>query len=247
MLSYTTSGNAKKHLVCLHGFLENKSMWAFLTPLCKDFCLVAIDLPGHGNSPDPEYSQQPSMIYYAQKVIEVIEKENIENFILIGHSMGAYVGLEVMAHNKTACKKLIFLNSNCWSDSEEKKRERQRLAKIISRVKTLFLSEAIPRLFGEPHLYAQEIKSLIKSANKMTWQSIAFSSLSMAHRSDYSRWVQKDPEKFIFIHGKKDDLINLETLISRIGTATLHSLEHSGHMSHIEEENNVKRIISAHI
>ncbi len=247
MLSYSKLGSSNKVLVCLHGFLENKTMWHFLMELSENYKLLLIDLPGHGLSSDPEEECSPTITYHAKKVIDVIQKEKIKSFSIIGHSMGAYVGLEVMRQCKDSCEKLIFLNSNCWSDNEQKKRDRFRLARIIDSVKTLFLQEAIPALFGSPEDYTKEIDALKESATKISSHSIAFSSICMANRSDHSIFVQENPGKFVFIHGKMDRFIELSTLKQRIGKATLYTLENSGHMSHIEDTQNILRIIVAHI
>ena len=51
MLHHEISGNGKKPLVLLHGFMENTTIWDEMeTHLSKDFTLIKIDLPGHGKS-----------------------------------------------------------------------------------------------------------------------------------------------------------------------------------------------------
>ncbi len=51
MLNFERKGNGKETLVLLHGFMENLSIWSDMEPhLSKDFSLLKIDLPGHGQS-----------------------------------------------------------------------------------------------------------------------------------------------------------------------------------------------------
>ena len=49
MLNYEISGTGKEHLVLLHGFMENLTIWEDMAAhLSEKFTLVKIDLPGHG-------------------------------------------------------------------------------------------------------------------------------------------------------------------------------------------------------
>ncbi|MGB1453669.1 MAG: alpha/beta fold hydrolase, partial [Crocinitomicaceae bacterium] len=131
----------------LHGFLESMSMWDYL-PL-KDFrCKkVFIDLPGHGNSKILN-NAEPSIESMANEVILILKKEKIKKFHIVGHSMGGYIALSIKEKYKE-CKKVILLNSNYWSDSESKKKDRDRVCKIAFKAKDYFLNEAIPNLFTD--------------------------------------------------------------------------------------------------
>ncbi len=51
MLNFERTGNGRETLVLLHGFMENLSIWSDMEHhLSKDFSLLKIDLPGHGQS-----------------------------------------------------------------------------------------------------------------------------------------------------------------------------------------------------
>ena len=78
----------------------------------------------------------------ALQVLEILKELKITQFTLVGHSLGAYVGLELC--HLAPCQKLILLNSNCWSDDEQKRRDRLRVAEIVFKAKKHFIREAIP-------------------------------------------------------------------------------------------------------
>ena len=79
----------------IHGFLENMNMWDEISAeFIKTHEIVRVDLPGFGNS--ARLADSPSMSLYAECVNQLILELNIENFTLIGHSMGGYVGLELL-------------------------------------------------------------------------------------------------------------------------------------------------------
>ena len=82
--NFTGSGPA---LVLLHGFLESKAIWDDYTEvLLHDFTVIAIDLPGHGES--DVIAETHSMQLMAETVKTVLYSENISEIVIAGHSMG---------------------------------------------------------------------------------------------------------------------------------------------------------------
>lgn len=145
MLHYQIQGEGPVW-VFLHGFLESSSMWEALPLSELPITTLFIDLPGHGKS--ELLAQNPSIRSMANEVDKVLVYLDIQNFTIVGHSMGAYVGIELSQH--TGFQKLILLNSNCWSDSEQKKQDRLRVATLVQKAKSHFVREAIPNLFSNP-------------------------------------------------------------------------------------------------
>ena len=92
MLNYEISGAGKEKLVLLHGFMENLMIWEEMeTHLSEDFTLIKIDLPGHGLS--KIYREIHTMELMAEEVKKLTDHLKLENFHLLGHSMGGYVSL----------------------------------------------------------------------------------------------------------------------------------------------------------
>jgi pimeloyl-ACP methyl ester carboxylesterase len=241
MLSYSVKGSGPAW-VFLHGFLESSSMWESLPLDDSPIQQIRIDLPGHGNSALPD--QAPSLAGMAQAVFEVLDSLAIQSFSVVGHSMGAYVGLELS--KQPGFQQLILLNSNCWSDSEQKKQDRLRVAQIVHKAKDIFIREAIPNLFQSPESSKKEIAALIEEAKLMTPEAIAFSALAMRERQDITSHVNAFPEKFIFIHGIHDRLVSVEELNTKVPFSEKHYLN-CGHMAHIEAKEEVMEILNMKI
>ena len=72
-----------------------------------------------------------------------------------------------------------MLNSNYWSDSFSKKKDRERVSNIAFKAKNYFIQEAIPNLFSDQKKYKVEIQELIQDAQKMTPEAISYASLAM--------------------------------------------------------------------
>ena len=85
-------------------------MWQSLSLDKLDVRCLFIDLPGHGQSEFSTTESPASGIeQMAIEVIAVIESLGIENFDILGHSMGGYVALAVK-RLKIQCEKVVLLN-----------------------------------------------------------------------------------------------------------------------------------------
>jgi len=104
ILNYQQSGTGE-HLVLIHGLfgsLENLNMVA--KPLSKSHCVTSIDVRNHGNS-----FHADSMTYdeLAQDVINLLDYLNIQNCILLGHSMGGKIAIQIALEQPERIKKLV--------------------------------------------------------------------------------------------------------------------------------------------
>jgi pimeloyl-ACP methyl ester carboxylesterase len=226
--------------IFLHGFLESSTMWEPLNLSNIPGTHILIDLPGHGNSPLVDTVNEPSIRFMADEVEKVLVHLNIQDYRIVGHSMGGYVAIALLAH--AACKpsRVTLLNSNYWSDSEAKQADRVRVARIAYTGKQLFINEAIPNLFVDPSSFQEQITALKREAKAMTADAIAYAALAMRSRTDYTELVAHIPTRIQIIHGALDRLVTLEELQIRIAALNSSSLPevviipHAGHMAHWE-------------
>lgn len=145
-LHYTISGRGQA-VIFLHGFMENGSMWSELVHQLPVKAYV-IDLHGHGASffhPD----LPASIEIMARQVMQIVEKEQLQQALVVGHSLGGYVALELFRMNPDF-EHVVLFHSNPWSDSLDKQQDRERVAKLVKTKKEFFISEAIPNLFYGP-------------------------------------------------------------------------------------------------
>lgn len=233
--------------VYLHGFLESSSMWEPLDLKNLPGTHLLIDLPGHGKSSLSDKSKEPSIRFMADEVCRVLEKLQIQSYRVVGHSMGGYVALELFAQPSIGVSpnSVVLLNSNCWADTEAKKSDRLRVAKIAYTGKMIFINEAIPNLFARPLEFIVPINALKAEAAKISAETIAYSALAMRNRCDYTSLVLENPKQFTIIHGAMDRLVSVEELYEKLGTKKgkdspkLIILSNAGHMAHWESKKDV--------
>ena len=249
MLNFSVSGEGSA-IVFLHGFLELNSMWDYLALEELNFQKIVIELPGHGQSALNDDSEQPSLNFYANEVQEVLSFLKIEKFSIVGHSLGAYVAL-ILKEQNVGCQKVVLLNSNFWADSEQKKKDRLRVAEIAFKAKKLFINEAIPNLFGQVELFQNEIQVLKEEAMKIEPESIAYAALAMRERKDYSEMIAENPTDYFIIHGDLDRLVTTEFLTEQTKPIFkkqlanhLFIIKEAGHMAHIETSKVVMELLN---
>lgn len=220
-------------------------MWDYLS-IGDGIQSIVIDLPGHGHSDcSPESMTIQSM---AQEVCEVMRFLKIPTFDAVGHSMGGYVALELKKIGE-GCERIVLLNSNFWSDSPEKRRDRERVAEVVKRNKRLFLYEVIPNLFQRPELHDESIKALIAEANKMKSTCIAACSLAMRDRNDHTELVAALGKNVLIIQGAEDGIIPINLMRQKRKGMQVNYVEIplSGHMSHIEASDRTSAILRTYL
>lgn len=218
-------------------------MWNELSKT-GNFRSVLIDLPGHGESVDMLASSE-SMWKMASEVQRVLGQLGIEKFVVVGHSMGGYVGLELMKM-ESGCERILLLNSNFWADSADKKKDRKRVADIVFKNKQLFIYEAIPNLFLNPKMHDAKVKELIQEAILMSPEAIAAGSIAMSIRIDNTEWIEANGNRVTIVQGAEDRIVPENIMEENLANVNCNyiSVAEVGHMAHIEASEEVEKILA---
>lgn len=96
-------------LILLHGAAGSAAVWPRALLELPGTHTVAIDLPGHGRSPQPG---RRSVRQYADSVAQFLRDEALSEVIIAGHSMGGAVALELARRQLPGVRGLILLSSS---------------------------------------------------------------------------------------------------------------------------------------
>lgn len=110
-ISYDFIGQTGPTLVFLHGNSGCKAVFErqFAKFTDSRFSLLAIDLPGHGDSDDAAVPQRSYTIPgYACLIEGVLQELGIREFILVGWSLGGNIALEMAGAGSAANGMMIF-------------------------------------------------------------------------------------------------------------------------------------------
>ena len=101
----------KDTIVFLHGSGLSHIVWSLAEQLfsSKNYNVLSIDLPGHGNSDGPCLDSIEKIADWMEKVFD---KLKLKNLILVGHSQGCLEILEYSSRYKERLKKLVFVGGS---------------------------------------------------------------------------------------------------------------------------------------
>ena len=213
-------------------------MWnAFIPELSKRNRVIAIDLLGHGATECLGYIH--TMEDQADMVQSVLQELKIRKTVLIGHSMGGYIGLafaELYAEN---VKGIMLLNSTSKADSEERKINRDRAIVAVKQNYSNFIRMSIANLFSESNRerLTEVIEQVKIEALKTPLQGIVASLEGMKIRKDREIILHFASYPIQLVLGKKDGVLIYEDNLDQIeGTKVQLTTFEDGHMSHIENQ-----------
>ncbi|XP_065306833.1 AB hydrolase superfamily protein YfhM-like [Dermacentor albipictus] len=118
-LHYVTKGckeydNNQTMLLFLHGFLDFWYSWNRQIPsLGDEFCIVAPDLRGYGNSTRPEDTSQYLMLNLVEDVRGLLEKLNNDHkrkVVLVGHDWGGMISFCFATLYETLIDGMVIIN-----------------------------------------------------------------------------------------------------------------------------------------
>lgn len=221
MLNYEISGNGKKPLVLLHGFMENNTIWSDMeNHFSKDFTLIKIDLPGHGKS--EIHNNVNSMDFMAEKVKEVIDSLHLNKINLLGHSMGGYTSLAFAEKFPELLESLTLFFSTTIADDDEKKQIRKRSIAVIDENFETFVNSSIPNLFSnnEKDILEGKIELAKEIANSTDKEGVKAAQLGMMERPNRTEILENLDAKILIIAGKYDNAVKTENLLKVIPEKT---------------------------
>jgi len=96
-------------IVLVHGGAAHAHWWSFLAPLLPEYCVVALDLSGHGDS---ERRDSYPREVWSREVLAVAEHAEMRTPpIVVGHSMGGFVTIVTAADYGDRIAGAIILDS----------------------------------------------------------------------------------------------------------------------------------------
>ncbi len=221
-------------VVLIHGYTEDSTMWdEFVEPFEEDYHVVKVDLQGHGQS---EIKDNGSIADMAAAVMKVVSKLKIKKFVLIGHSMGGYVSLEIAKNHSKNLLGLGLFHSHPFADSEATKKARMKAVEFIdTNGHELYCKQLIPRLFkvGYPNDNRFLIETLVFRASRFPAKGLKNGQIAMADREDRTEVLKNMPCPVLMIIGKLDTTLAYDEMVQQAAmpaTGVVHIMEKTGHM-----------------
>lgn len=225
--------NSKESLVFLHGWGQNiQMMMGLAKPFTKKYNVLIIDLPGFGQSDEPESVW--SIYDYADMVEEMLKNLKINKPILVGHSFGGKISLcYAIKYNP---KKIVLLASPF----------RKKIKKPTLKMKIYKSVKKIPLLKSFENVVKKHVGSTdYKNASEMM-RKILVNHVNL----DLSEDVKKIKCPTLLIWGTNDTAVDIEdgkVLEKLIPNAGLVVYEGCTHYAYLERLDQTIRVLNSFI
>ncbi len=222
----------KKTMVFLHGSGLSHIVWSLTEQFFfnKNFNVLSLDLPGHGNSDGPCLD---SIEKIADWLEEVFKKLNLNDLILVGHSQGCLEILEYAHKYKSRLKKLIFVGGS------NKMPVHPNLIELAKNGD----SDAIKLMMkwgyegSKKFIGGNPVEKIIQSPRDIS-EILAVDLIACNNYLNGSEAAKKINLPSLVILGELDKMVNLESgkkFSNLLENSTTHIINECGHMIMIEK------------
>jgi pimeloyl-ACP methyl ester carboxylesterase len=181
-IHYVNYGKGSEALVLIHGWTCNLDNWRDQFPdFAKRNRVIAIDLPGHGQSDKPQITY--SMDLFARAVDAVLRDAKVKRAVLVGHSMGTPIARQFYRKYPKKTLAIVIVDGSLRPFGDKALIDR-----LIAGFRGPNYKEAVSQLFAGmagPNLSA-EAQERIKASWQNTPQYVLVS--AMEGMADPSIW-----------------------------------------------------------
>lgn len=247
-IAYSVQGEGLP-IVFIHGFGANRKVWDNFIPKDHSYKVIAIDLPGAGDSE----LYEGSIARKAKIVNAVLIAEQIAKCVMVGHSMGGYTTL---AFAKLYEEKLLgycLFHSQANGDSAEKKKVRNKIARFIeNHGSARFFNEFVSNLFADSFVSknAPILEEVANFGAQMSDKAVINQLKAMRDRPDSSEVLTQSKVPVCFIIGGQDTAILAEDSLKQTylpALSSIHILPEVGHMGMYEAKEETWKIVEEFI
>ena len=224
--------NSKDTLVFLHGSGLSHIVWSLTEQFFsnKNFNVLSIDLPGHGNSGGPCLRSIERIADWLEKVFE---KLKLNNLIFIGHSQGCLEALEYSFKFNKRLKKIVFIGGSYRMPVNKD------LIELASngdpdavRLMMKWSYEGSKRFIG-----GNPIERIIQSPRDIR-EILAVDLIACNNYDNGSRAAKAITCPVLLVFGERDKMVNFEEgkkFSNLIKDSITHIIDRCGHMIMIEK------------
>ncbi len=237
-------------LLFLHGFCESGEMWRyFADSLSTQYRVICPDLPGFGDSVLTHPIQ--SLEEVAEQLESWLQELQIQNPIVLGHSLGGYVALALLERMGDRIRAIGLLHSTAFEDDLEKKEMRNRILTFLKKHGAVkFVTSFVPQLFPEHRRIelAEAMEKAIEDGKRSSLEGLLAYTVAMRDRKDRMKVLQQFAGPKLLLAGTLDGSVKIESSRAQQGAYTHYTeLEGVGHLGMVEEKEKTLAVVESFV
>lgn len=198
----------KNIVVLIHGFGFDSRIWSPVELAFNSFKMVSLSLPGFGVK---LVSESYRINDLAQKFWMHPDLRGDHQVHLVGHSMGGYVCMEMIAQQPSRIASLVLVHSHVFADAEAKKQGRTAILEDIKlNGRQGLVNKMIPSLFGNKEGFEEIIAVLLSRGMAYNDDAWYYGLEAIRDRQDHSETLRNIHAPVLMIMGKKDMAVPIE-------------------------------------
>jgi len=163
-------------VVFLHAFPLQAAMWDYqFDALAATHRCLAFDMPGFGQSPEPDDPAAASMQGWADLVAGGLDQLGVERATFVGASMGGYLVMAMLRHHRDRVAQVVLADTRARSDDaaavQRRTDQQDQLragSEVSSLAKSLVESLLSSGSMGRPEL-VEYVHALAEGATTAGW------------------------------------------------------------------------------
>ena len=241
-------------VVLIHGTSASLHTWdGWVEELAKDRRVIRFDIPGFGlTGPDP--SNNYKIEHYAEVVVAVLDKLNVERAVLAGNSLGGYISWATAVYYPDRVSSLVLVDASGYAFEAESVPLAFKLSQnpvtgvLLKNVLPISIVEkSVRNVYGNPDLVSDELveryyeialregnRGALKERFEQTKPGLIANKIKSIEVPTLIIWGAKDrliPPKFGVMF--EQDIANSE----------LHIFDELGHVPHEEDPQSTVRLV----
>lgn len=239
-ISYRRQGEGPSKLVMIHGFGGDSSGWGFVQQaLAVDHEVVALDLPGHGDS--SKAVRDGSLFAQAEVVAEFIAALNLGPVHILAHSMGGGIALALgLSHPERVLSLTLIAPAGLGPDINT-----AYLEAFISAQKRRDVEATLRLLFHDESLVSRSLAEDVLRNKRMDGVGEALGAILTALVRDGAQRVSlRDRLEAVavpltILWGEQDRIIPVQHADGLAGQVKVVRIQEAGHMPQVEASDQV--------
>lgn len=221
----------KVSFIFIHGFCFGPSLWADLIPHFKKFSQHLVNYSLY----NPPHQQGFRVDRTLEDLKQIMQTRPEHKWILIGHSLGGYLSLEMIHQNHELISGCILVNSHLHNDTVKRKNIRD---KQINLIEKRGLSSYL-RVFYQNMDQTNAVKWQKQFGHLLNAQTTLDQLVYMRDRAVYFPSIENfSKQKFLgIIHAKRDNLITNNIVFEKYAQLNMGHVEviPGGHISPLNQ------------